>query len=180
MVEVETTYEMLQNADVAARNLGELRNSITNGDGNLAGFVGKYMVASYLGRPLTKTPDFDILYDGQRIEVKTKRCSSKPRSYYECSIAEYNPHQRCDYYVFVRVLNDMSRGWILGAMRPDEYFQRCKVKEAGQRDYDNDFRFHCKSYNLPIESLHPLHGLLGRETKENGAKMIAGLDRWIA
>lgn len=179
MVQVESTSEMIANARVSAHNMGVLRNSITSGEGNVAGFVGKYMVGKYLKRQLTKTPEFDFIYNGMRIEVKTKRCTSMPRSFYECSIAEFNPDQRCDYYAFVRVLNDMSRGWILGVMTPDEYFQRCTVKEAGEYDAQNRFTFHCKSYNLPISELHPIDSIVVEEANAESSPTKNGLDRWI-
>ena len=40
MIEVELTPDMLSRAKKKAKEMGQLRNSITKGDGNVAGFLG--------------------------------------------------------------------------------------------------------------------------------------------
>ena len=41
MIEVEITEKMKQRAWRKAREMGKLKNSITKGDGNIAGFLGE-------------------------------------------------------------------------------------------------------------------------------------------
>ena len=115
LIEVTITKEMLARARKTADELGTLQNSITHGQGNLAGFVGEEVAQSVLGGELANTRDYDlILEDEKKIDVKTKRCTSPPKGHYECSVADFNTSQKCDEYVFVRVMKDFSKGWILG------------------------------------------------------------------
>jgi hypothetical protein len=52
---VEITDYMLISARKKAVSLGTLNNSILKGAGNLAGFLGEYIVASYLGATIENT-----------------------------------------------------------------------------------------------------------------------------
>ena len=52
--------------------MGRLANSITNGAGNLAGFIGEIVVADELNAKQDYTYDYDLLFkDKTRIAVKT-------------------------------------------------------------------------------------------------------------
>jgi hypothetical protein len=68
-----------------------------------------------------------------RIDVKTKRCTSAPKDYYECSIAAHGTKQDCDEYIFVRVLNNLQRAWILGRISKDEYFDKSGTTQEGRQ-----------------------------------------------
>ena len=65
-----------------------------------------------------------------KIDVKTKRCTSKPKSYYDCSIAKTSLHQKCDKYVFVRIEwhkerpDEWKNAWILGELSKKDYFKK--------------------------------------------------------
>ncbi len=103
---------------------------------------------------MENTYDYDLVSDcGKRIDVKTKRTNYKPRDYYDCSIAAYNTKQKCDSYVFVRVLNDFSRAWILGEKGKSDYFKEARFLKKGQIDGDNGFRVKSDCYNLKISDL---------------------------
>ncbi len=91
MIEVKITDDMKTRAWRKAREMGKLNNSITKGDGNIAGFLGEEIANEVIGGKITNTYDYDIIDDdGLRYDVKTKRCTSEPKGYYECSVAAYN------------------------------------------------------------------------------------------
>jgi hypothetical protein len=111
------------------------------GDGNIAGFLGEEVANSVIGGIINNTYDYDLVSNDITYDVKTKRCTSPPRDFYECSIAEYNTKQKCDRYVFVRIENKngrWGRAWVLGWMNKKDYFKKavklkkgsCKVKEG--------------------------------------------------
>jgi hypothetical protein len=157
MIEVDITEEMLNIAKQRADNLGVLRNSITRGQGNTAGYVGEIAVQKILGGDIKDTRNYDIVFpDGVKADVKTKRCKSKPSPHYECSISDYNTMQKCEKYVFVRVLNDYSKAWILGSKDKEQYFQEAVFVQQGQLDPSNGWRAKCDCWNLPISSLDSL------------------------
>jgi len=155
MIEVAITPEMIKQAQKEAEELGVLRNSITEGNGNVAGILGELVVAKATGSTKSNTRDYDLLRpDGSKSDVKTKRCTSQPESYYECSVADFNTSQRCDSYVFVRVLKDFSKAWIVGELPKKEYFEKAKFLQKGDYDPSNNWKCKADCYNVPISKLN--------------------------
>jgi hypothetical protein len=153
--EVVITDEMLIEARRKSVEMGQLHNSITRGAGNLAGFIGEEIAAHVLGAMAENTYDYDlVLPDGSKVDVKTKRTSVMPKEHYECSVAALNTKQDCDYYAFVRVLNDLSVGWFLGVYPKEKYYQDANLLEKGDKDPSNGYVVKTSCYNLPISSLH--------------------------
>ena len=154
MKEINVTGGQLIRARQKAVEMGRFANSITNGAGNLAGFIGEIVVADELNATHSNTYDYDLLLkDKTRVDVKTKRCNSAPLDTYDCSIAAHGTKQKCDAYVFVRVLNDLSRAWILGKLGKQEYFDKATFFKKGMVDPDNGFRFKSDCYNVKINML---------------------------
>ena len=149
---------MVELAKKKAQQLGVVKNSITRGEGNLAGFLGEIMAESVIPTATIKnTPHYDLVYeDGSTADVKTKRCTSDPLPHYECSVADFNPFQECDKYIFVRVMKNLSKGWILGELPKNDYFGKARFMEKGQYDPRNDW--YCKGdcWNVEIKELNPI------------------------
>lgn len=154
--------EWLTQAKLDAQNMGKLRASITNGEGNLAGFVGEIVVQNLLGAIRSNTYDYDLLLGDKLIDVKTKRCTSKPLPNYECSVAAFNTKQKCTHYIFTRVLEpDYSTCWVLGYLEKEEYFNVSRFCEAGTVD-EKDHRgwtFKADCYNIEIGQLKDVREL---------------------
>ncbi len=159
MIEVEITSDILAAARRKAIALGTLRNSITEGDGNLAGFVGEAIANSVINGEISNTYDYDILANGVSYDVKTKRCTSAPAPHYECSVAAFNTKQACDVYVFTRVWFDAQRrprwrrGYILGYMEKQEFYRRARKLNRGDIDPSNNFVVKADCYNIKISDL---------------------------
>lgn len=154
MIEVVVTADMLVEARDKAAEMGKLRNSITNGAGNIAGFIGEAIAQQVLGGTLTNTYDYDlVLDDGTKVDVKTKQTSVKPLETYECSIANLNTTQECDFYAFVRVKNDFTVGWYLGVYPKDQYMHDAVFMARGTIDSSNGYVVRSDCYNLKINQL---------------------------
>ena len=157
MIEVEITDEMKRRAWAKARQMGEINNSITHGDGNIAGFIGEEVANSVIGGMVNNTYDYDITDGDTTYDVKTKRCTSPPKNFYECSVAEYNTRQKCDRYVFVRleyVNKRWGRAWVLGWMDKKKYFKKAVRLRKGDVDESNGFVVKANCYNLKIRDLN--------------------------
>lgn len=154
LIEMPITKKMIQVAQQKSIEMGKLNNSITEGAGNLAGFIGEAMVAHFFRVPLINTYDFDVIYKDIKIDVKTKRTSVEPKPFYECSVADYNIKQDCDGYLFTRVLTNLEKGWLLGYMPKAEYYMRSIKHRKGELDTQNNFRFKADCYNLSIQQLY--------------------------
>jgi hypothetical protein len=89
MISLTFDNYMLERAKEKAVSLGSLNNSILQGAGNLAGYLGEEALASHTGaeivsnnRGLDKYNHDLLMPTGQRVEVKTKRRTVAPRDYY--------------------------------------------------------------------------------------------------
>lgn len=154
MIEVVITGEMLVTARDKAAEMGKLRNSIINGAGNIAGFIGEAIAQQVMGGVLTNTYEYDLILDnGKTVDVKTKQTSVKPLDTYECSIAGLNTIQECDYYAFVRVKNDFSVGWFLGIYDKNQYMLDSIFMKKGTIDTSNGYTVKSDCYNLKIHKL---------------------------
>ena len=157
MIKINVTEEMIESCKEKAKNIGKLKNSITEGEGNLSGILGEYIVHQHLPNSLWKnTYDYDLVEDEKKIDVKTKRCNSHPRIFYDCSVAETSLHQNCDEYIFVRVLNNMSKAWLLGKMSHKEFFEKARYMKKGEIDPSNNFTVKANCYNLQIKELEEI------------------------
>jgi hypothetical protein len=161
MEEILITKDMINKAKTKANQMGKLNNSITKGQGNIAGFLGEEIVLNYLNENDNNSYDYDlVLKDGRKVDVKTKRTTVKPRTNYDCSVAAFNTKQKCDVYIFCRILNDMSRGWILGYKDKKDYFDEARFMKKNQIDPANNFRVKADCYNVAIEDLESIDNLV--------------------
>lgn len=102
----------------------------------LVGYIGEELLMQYLG--IEKSTDdfnFDLYYRNKKLEAKTISCKYKPPATFLCTVNSYNldgvHKQNADYYVFLRILNDFSKGWILGFIGCKEFFEKGTFKGNG-------------------------------------------------
>jgi len=164
MIEVEITEEMKKRAWRKAREMGVINNSIMKGDGNIAGFLGEEVANYVLCGIINNTYDYDIVTgnlcgNSQQVtwDVKTKRCTSPPKPYYDCSVANYNTEQKCDNYIFVRIENKngrWGRAWVLGWLPHEEYYKKARKLTKGEVDPSNGFIVRADCHNVAIKDLN--------------------------
>tara|TARA_R110001606_G_scaffold152810_1_gene293716 strand:- start:3136 stop:3633 length:498 start_codon:yes stop_codon:yes gene_type:complete len=123
------------NIDSAKRRL----NLVTKFSNNLSkygsekkrifeGYLGEEIISDFLGiSKVDDTYEFDMISNkGKKIEIKTVSCSFKPKPDYLCTVnshtEKYVHKQDADYYIFLRIMNDYSVGWILGWIPCSEFF----------------------------------------------------------
>ena len=155
MFEVNIKEDWLIRARKEAENLGVLANSITKGRGNVYGFLGEIIISEITEAEIQRTYDYDLVLGAKRIDVKTKRCTSRPLPHYYCSLAAFNIQQQCDYYTFVRVMEDFSKAWILGIIEKKLFFKLATFNRKGEVDASSSvgWRFKADCYNLKISQL---------------------------
>lgn len=163
MVEVTITDEILEEAKVKAEELGKLRNSITAGEGNLAGFTGEICSTKVIGGELANTYHYDfITSDGKTWDAKTKRRTGRPRSHYNCAVADYNTTQQCDNYIFVS-LENLDKAYIVGWLPKEEFYQKAKFRKQGEIDPTSPpgkiFRYTADCYDIQISQLYKVEDL---------------------
>lgn len=154
------------------------RNSITNGEGRLAGFLLEEIVAERYHMTLNRKPptnadDAECFwhYDASnrwllgKIEIKAKRRSCPARGYFNGTVAAYFTRQRCDHYIFGSVLYDLSLAEICGVMPPSLFYAAATKNYEGQLDPDSPrhdpWPFKADCYNLHYEQMLPMPSLDG-------------------
>ena len=160
MKHINILSEDIKKAEHLANKMGRLNNSITKGQGNVHGFLGEIIVSNFLKSELCNTYDYDIIHNNFKIDVKTKRVNTPPRLTYECSIAALNTKQKCNMYIFTRILNSMKEGWILGYLNKKEYFKKATFLKKGHIDPSNNWQVLTDCYNLPISILNNIEELI--------------------
>ncbi len=173
MISLTFDNYMLERAKEKAVSLGSLNNSILQGAGNLAGYLGEEALASHTGaeivsnnRGLDKYNHDLLMPTGQRVEVKTKRRTVAPRDYYDVSVAKTSSHQQPDIYAFISIefqratkehpkkYYGLKNIWLCGFMPAEEYWERATLWEKGKIDKRNGFKTHVDMYNIEIKELH--------------------------
>lgn len=163
-ISIPITDEMMQEAKFLSSNIPRLNNSITQGKGTLSGCLGEVATRMFLNEQYQSDAeivghyDYDILAKKKnlRIEVKTKRCTSVPRPEFECSVANFNDKQACDYYVFTRT--DSRNVYLLGFLSRQEFLKKSRQMIKGQEDtnmvHGKNFKFHANCRNVFIRDLN--------------------------
>ena len=154
IIEVEIDAEMIAEAERLAAEQPPLADAIRDGEGAVYGFLGESIFRGVIGGREENTYDYDVVMEsGLTVDVKTKMVRSMPRPHYECSVTAGHTGQACDVYAFVRVLEDMTRGWYCGVMKKKEFFEKARLVRAGEQDGDNGWVAKADCYNLPIRDL---------------------------
>ncbi len=131
-------------AEKEANEIGKLKNSIEKGAGTPAGIIGQYIARFVLGGTIERRKPqlyhYDLLLDdGRKVEVKTKRTTVVPMSFYEGSVTRVNDKQKCDIYAFCRVDIDQKLGWWMGWINRNEFFDKAIYMKKGDIDPRNNY-----------------------------------------
>lgn len=165
LIEYTVDSKILKEAEKRAKDLGKLKNSITGGAGNVAGFVGEICVRKYLGARSSKNDDTynnDLVYKQKKIEVKTKRRSVAPKLDYEASVAKTSLHQKPDYYIFTsleyedKTLITPKTLWIIGYISYSDFIKNGEFMGKGKIDQTNGFKVLANMINLYHFLLNPM------------------------
>lgn len=157
---------------VKARNRYDfvnLNNSITNGASQLYGAIGEVMILKFYKEKLRITEkqfnyliidessyDYDFIMNNRAIEVKTKKINVTPKEEYVVSVASSNSDQKCDYYYFTMVHDDCTKGWLLGFISKEDFFNKavlCKKGEIDPLSKRKGFLVKADCYSLRISDI---------------------------
>ena len=153
MLQVTITPEIIERAEKKAALVGNIGGSITGSLSHVVGAIGEIIVADAIDAREVNTYDYDLMKGDERIDVKTKRCNTRPLLHYDCSVASHGIKQDCDSYIFVRIRTDLSKAWILGKILKSEFYTKATKHRRGDVDPANGYEFRADCYNLPIEEL---------------------------
>ena len=162
MLQLPFDNKMIREATNWAENLGGIYNSITKGDGNYVGRLGEVALAKHLGVEVEDHKDYDLIYNDSKVEVKTKRRATKPKSNYTVNIASTSRHQKPDTYAFLSVeysdrdsggnYSDLLKIWLCGYKSAEQFFEEAEFWPKGTPD-PPFFKAHSDMYVMKIGEL---------------------------
>jgi hypothetical protein len=156
MIRLNISPEQLQRAK-EMYEFNALKNSVTEGKSNIYGAIGEVMVYDHFKDTfdveLENTFDYDLLINGKRIEVKTKKTSNiVVNEEYNVNIFATSIKQMCDYYFFTIVTDDFKVCYLLGYLRRFDFYKIATFAKKGEPDGPN-FNFRADSYSVKIKDL---------------------------
>lgn len=144
-------------AENRSKLVGVMSGSRTSGKGNVIGFLGELIVSRIYEVPLCDTFNYDLIVGGTRVDVKTKSCSSPPKSHYKCSVMSYQLKNDVDGYIFARANLSAKIVWVLGYYSKQDLLQFGKFAKKG--DPDGDFSFTEDCWSVTIDELKEFGGV---------------------
>ena len=166
---------MIKDARGWSTSVGSIKNSITKGKGNAAGRLGEIALANYLLVDTQDHKEYDIIYKGKTIEIKTKRRTVAPLGFYEGSVARTSTHQNPDHYAFISLefkdsgfygkpakgmkrrggkwYKNLQKIWLCGDIDAEEFWKKARLMKKGDRDKSNNFTTHVDMFNIRIDQL---------------------------
>lgn len=107
--------------------------SFQKGGGLLHGSIAEFAVHEMIGGEHHGTPDYDILWNGNRLEIKDHLTTNEPNRHYEVHLCTYNLRQKCDYYVWVFLKTNLKRGWIVAFEEKQKFVPGSMLMRKGQK-----------------------------------------------
>ena len=156
-----TKYVVSKDQLQRARELfdfGVLKNSVTDGAGNLCGAVGEIIVADrYNVIAGENTRDYDLIIKGKTIDIKTKRYKKygSSNTKINLNVSAFNTGQQCDYYCFVGVDYNYEEAIIYGFIKKTDFYSRAVFRKKGEIDPNGDgvWTFKCDCWNILADKL---------------------------
>ena len=128
-----------------------LANSIRRGEGIFIGLLGEILYCDAVEGTYLGTYQHDLIVNGNRMEVKTKERTVAPLWYYNCTVSAANTRQDCDYYVFMSILDDLTKGWYLGYISKSDFFKKARFTGHDTLDVvGSSYHFRTDCYNIKI------------------------------
>lgn len=157
MIKIKVQKEELEEATQRFK-FYNLSKSVSKGYSQLHGALGEVVCRNYYannGAHAVDSPDTgaDLIINGLRIDVKTRKCNSEPKPHYNAGVFASTYEQTSDYFLFTRILNNFSIVWILGFYATKAFLRDATLCRKGQVEFGS-WRYPEDCYNLPISSLH--------------------------
>ena len=174
--------EILWLAEKRIENIPILKNSIRGKEANLIGSIGEVLFEKFIqeqGLMLDKEEgeqekfNHDFVIDGKfTVDVKTKERSVKPKSYYDCTVAQESlEHQKPDFFYFISLLKKggiFTEGFLLGAINTSNLLTKGDFWGAGEIDARNGKRIRVDCISIEIKDLISNGDFITRLTEING------------
>ena len=131
LIRVEITDEMIERAIEHARIDKAIygfhnSKSFTTDKNRFLGSLGEEVVSVYFKTPRTNTIDYDIILNGETVEIKSQGQNQDwVKTDYDVNVTN-KLSNGCDKYVFVIVHNSFRYAWIVGQIERKKFNDNCR------------------------------------------------------
>ena len=147
-IEVHMPNNLIEKATKRAEeNLFDLDRSVTEGEDQhgaaISGCVAEEACMIVIPElDFIDVKDYDFIYGNRTWDCKSLRCKFKPNIKYEMSIYNLSEHQKCDYFILTRTLEETyKKVWILGFMTMRTFWEKSFFRPKGYVREENGRRF---------------------------------------
>ena len=112
------------------------------------GFVGE-QISKYVYPNLqwSSSEDVDFTCMGKTFDVKSVGCNSTPELHHVGTVFNDDTNKDVDFYIFTRIRNDFSMGWITGFISRKDFFAKADRIKAGTEN--NNFTYEHDRFTIP-------------------------------
>lgn len=96
----------------------------------------------------------DFIWNGKRIDVKTKDTTIDPKPYYEVTIPSYQLYNRVDYYFFYYFNRVSKTIWSIGWLPKKRFFEVARFMKKGDIEPFNNWTISEDCYIAKISDLN--------------------------
>ena len=158
MIELLITENQIKRAK-KLYSFNNLNNSITKGKSEIFGAVGEIVALDFYNRESLNASyvgsfDYDLRVYDKRVDVKTKKVNNAPELNHNATIPAINTKQRTDIYLFVYVLSDLSKAFLVGWLPKDLFFETATLKRKGEFDGNTSFQYRADTYSTTLDKLY--------------------------
>lgn len=142
----------LMSLDLSKRK-GYNKFSYRGGQFILDSIVTEIVINDFLGATREKSYDYDIIFNDEKIDVKTKpRATVPPQLNYNASVPSYQlEKQDCDRYIFTRINPNLTKVWVCGTIPKKDFVKKSEFAEKGS--YDEKWKWAVDSNYIKISKL---------------------------
>ena len=172
MIKIDLTEPLIEKARAYSKDK-IYKRSMRGQEGTNIGTIGELVLIDYLEKRGLKVVDnrnrsnatkYDLLVQGDKVEVKTKDRTVPPKPFYECSIPLYNhSHQKPKWFIFLSLLrknNKYVEAYILGATTYRDIERDGFTITKGEVDERNGWVCNESCINITIDKLIPPEKML--------------------
>ena len=111
------------------------------------GYIGEQIVKhAFSNLEFSTSDDYDLVYLGKKFDVKSVGCNSFPEPFHVGTVFNDETKKDIDFYIFTRIKNDNSLGWITGFISKDDFFKKADTIKAGTKN--NNFTYEHNRYTI--------------------------------
>jgi hypothetical protein len=158
MIPIKINGRILEKANNWSQFRGNECSIRQDGFNRLVGDTGEVVFSETYPDSLRisdKDHEADFVFNGSRVDVKTKDTTVNPKPHYEVTIPSYQKPFSVDYYFFYYFNRVTNYIWSLGWLQKDKFYEVARFMKKGEIEPYNQWKISQDCYIAKISDLKP-------------------------